>query len=126
MFSTSTWLDAILEESLSFLKNADLHTVFVITILSTLFKLTLFRKRKWSGAYLAWVPFLLSFLLTPVMSYAELVKWGGWYLVQKIIYNGIAAELAFHLLLPYCQRKFPQIFTLIKDEVDKEGKTGGV
>ena len=121
----STWLDTLSNMLFGFLRSADVHTVIAITALSTLLKFSLWRHWGLSGAYLAWVPLAFSFLLTPVMSAAEEVQWGGRFFIKAAIYNGITAELAFHFLLPYCQRRWPQVFTLMKAEVDKEGRTGG-
>lgn len=108
-----SWLPKITEALSSFLINVDVHTVFVIIVLSSLLKYFLWPHWKWPIAYLAFIPFLLSFVITPAMSLTDEVWWGGKYFYRAALYNGTASEVAFHVFLPHLQKKWPSLFPAV-------------
>lgn len=86
------FLDLFTSASLSFLKQADLHSVLLITLLTFLVRRTFWAAFHWLPSFLVWVPLLLSFLLTPYISTAEEVGWGGTYYIRACLFNGAVAS----------------------------------
>ena len=107
------FLDLFTSASLSFLKQADLHSVLLITMLTFLVRRTFWAAFHWLPSFLVWVPLLLSFLLTPYISTAEEVGWGGTYYIRACLFNGAVAVGVWLLVMPQVLKKWP---ALLKDD----------
>lgn len=113
------WTTTLVAGIGSFFTVADVHTVIGITALSLLFKQYLWPHWRWPLAYLAFVPLLLSFVVTPLMSLTPEVQWGGQWFFRQAFYNGIVSEALFHVGLPYLQNKWPHLFHFLGEEPPK-------
>lgn len=108
------WLTSLTAGLVSFLAAADAHTVLIITAISVLLKYFLWPHWQWPLEYLAFVPLVLSFVVTPMMSLTSEIQWGGQWYFRQTLYNGIVSEALFHLGLPYLQHRWPQVFHSLK------------
>ena len=102
-------MDALPEGVKQFLSAADLPTVISIAVLTYLVQISLFTRLGWDHA-IVWVPFVFSFILTPIMSSADEVAWGGKYYYRSVMYNGAVGLFAWHVVLPQIRAKYPQWF----------------
>jgi hypothetical protein len=116
---TGSW-KPLMDGLLSFLAAADIHTVISIVLLTYLAQTTLWRHLKLWPEAIVWVPLLLSFVLTPVMSSSAEATWGGKWYWRAVIYNGGVGIFVWRVALPQLQKRWP---TLFAEEPKPEGGT---
>lgn len=111
-------MDTLFEAFKSFAEAADMGTVVSIAILTYLIQITLFTRLGWDHA-IVWVPFVLSFLLTPIMSTAEQTAWGGQFYYRAVVYNGGVGLFAWHVVLPQLRKRYPEWFEMKETEEEE-------
>lgn len=111
-------MDAFFEGFKQFAAAADVPTVISVAILTYLVQITLFTRLGLDHA-IVWVPFIWSFILTPIMSTAEQTQWGGQYYYRSVVYNGAVGLFVWHVVLPQLKKRYPQWFTLGSDGQDQ-------
>lgn len=94
----------------SFLAGADTPTVLIIVLLTYLIHVTVWRRLHLWPEAIAWVPIILAFVLTPIMSFSEESGWGGKYLWQFSFRNGAVSFFAWRLAVPQLKKRWPALF----------------
>lgn len=108
-----TLYQQLMESAVSFLKAADLQVVLVVTLLTFMVRRTFWAAMDWPPGFVVWIPFLFSFLLTPVIGTTEEIQWGGKYYARACTQNGAVAMVVWLLVVPILVKKWPR---LLKDD----------
>ena len=104
------WLASLTAGLVSFLAAADAHTVILIVFLTYLAQGTLWKRAALWPEAIIWMPLVLAFILTPIMSTAAESQWGGRWYYRAVMYNGGVGMLLWRVALPQLKKKWPQIF----------------
>ena len=104
------WLTSLTAGLISFLAAADAHTVILIVLLTYLAQGTLWKRFSLWPEMIVWLPLLLAVILTPLVSTAEEIQWGGKYARRAIFYNGGVSTMVWIVVLPLVKKRWPQVF----------------
>src|SRR5262245_38599349 len=93
-------MDALPAALKAFFAEADVQTVISIALLTRLLEISLLATwQPWKN-FGSWLPFLFSFLLTPLMSTSDEARWGGRYYYRAVMYNATGAVFFLYVVVP--------------------------
>ena len=102
-------LDKFFSFVASFFETADAHTVIVILILTFVVLRSVWVPRGYSYATLSLLSLFISCLITPLISTAEEMAWGGRYYWNAVLRNGTVAVVLWHIVMPQVFRRWPEL-----------------